>query len=210
MGDALNGCPSPLTAARDRDLIRRPQAPEDVLREDHDHSLSSTSLAKDHSLTSGSFTGANDGAIANARKADGGVARVVIGMDEARARRRVVTHVAKDTVTEAKSEDHTTVTYRDVRIPVAVDSIRVVSDLTLVDVGEQIDAHEFLASHESSRCCTRLKKPRLAASSSTILNDDDGPDMIVDGPGPCPKSRQLPVEMTPMEVHPSRYPRPKR
>jgi hypothetical protein len=146
-----------LATARDRHLVRGSKAPEDVLSEDDDDSLSPTSLAEDHPFLPGGVTSSHDGAITNARKSYDGVARVVIGVDDTRSWGRVVAHVAKDTVAETKSEHDATVTDGDVRFTVAIDAVGVVTDFSLVDEGEQIHAHKFGASHESSRCCTRLK-----------------------------------------------------
>jgi hypothetical protein len=146
--------------------------------------------------------------VADARLGGQGVAGRRVAVNQARAGRGVVADVRPGPVAEADAEDHAAVADRHVRRAVGVDAVRVGADAGLLDHRREIDCYEaaraVAVAHARSPAACVASTPMLASASSIRVNASDGPLMMVDGPGPCPYSWQLPVEITPMLVHPSR------
>ncbi len=141
----------------------------------------------------------------------------------------MVRRVLPDAVAEPDAEHDAAIADRDVGGAVGVDAVGVGPDARLLDGGREVHINQpqgrgrrggseacgsggggrtrrgGVEGHACSFCgSVEASTARLAPGSSMMVNASAGPDMIVDGPGPWPNSRPLPVEITPIDSQPSR------
>ena len=143
--------------------------------------------------------------VADARLGGEGVAGRGVGVDQARAGRGMVADVRPGAVAEADAEDHAAVADRDVRRAVGVDAVRVGADAGLLDHRREIDVTR-LPVLSLMRAPPQLRGQHADVGVGVVDQGERLGRAAHDGrrPGPCPNSRQLPVEITPMLVQPSR------
>jgi hypothetical protein len=122
---------------------------EHVLREDRDHSLTPASLAEHDTGSSRGVTAPHGHRVAETAQTNECVASIIAGMDEADARRRMVTHVIEDTVAESQAKHRATVPDGHVRPSVAVNPVRIKTDVALIGEGQQIYSDECGVTHRT-------------------------------------------------------------
>src|SRR5579875_419622 len=204
-GDSGDRLRCPLAAGSHGDRVSGPQPRQIIGREHDDHPLPFPALTQDRAAGPGPRTGPHLDGVADARQGGERVSGGEVAVHQARARSGMIGLQNLRRVAEAQAEHDPAVADRYVGVTVAADPVGLGSDLALVDGAEKIDRHE--RAHAIAAESSSPSGARLASGSTTVWKASRGPLMIVEGPGPCPNSWQLPVEMTPMVIQPGRYPR---